>query len=78
MDKPVSQTGTLDYLNEFGVEFMGIAPVEHGFTILLRCVVCGHTWDAQRSSPDFEKEATECPKAATSKKHAPKAPKKKE
>ena len=51
MDKPVKQVGTLDYLSEFGVEFMGLAPVEHGWTLLLHCVVCGHTWEIASGRP---------------------------
>ena len=78
MDKPVKQSGTLDYLDEFGIEFEGLAPSEEGWLICLRCSVCGHPWSSVRTSPEFEKEATECPKAHTSKKHTGKGPKKKE
>jgi hypothetical protein len=78
MDRPVKQSGTLDNLSQFAIEFDGLVPSEEGWLICLRCSTCGHQWTAARTSPEFEKEATECPQALTAKKHTGKSPKKKE
>jgi hypothetical protein len=69
MDNPVRQSGTLDALDRFGIVFEGLVPTPGGWTLGFRCVTCGHVWTAMRSSAEFRKEATECPKAQTSKKH---------
>ncbi|MBV8880178.1 MAG: hypothetical protein JO332_09460 [Planctomycetaceae bacterium] len=69
MDRPVKQTGTLDALDRFGVEFEGLVPGDQGWMIGLRCFVCNHRWTTSRTRMDFEREATECPKSQTSKKH---------
>jgi len=69
MDNPVKQSGTLDSLDRFGVTFEGLIPSQEGWVLGFRCETCGALWTAARSSPDFQKEATECPKASTSKKH---------
>ena len=69
MDRPVKQTGTLDALNQFGIEFEGLVPSEHGWAIGLHCVICHHRWTTMRTNLAFEREATECPKSQTSKKH---------
>ncbi len=71
MDNPVKQSGTLDGLDHFGITFEGLIPSQDGWEIGFRCATCGALWTAKRSSPDFQKEATECPKALTSKKHQP-------
>ena len=68
-NRPVKQTGTLDALDRFGIEFEGLVPSENGWAVGLRCVVCNHRWTTMRTRVEFEHEATECPKAATSKKH---------
>lgn len=72
MDNPVKQSGTLDGLDRFGITFEGLIPMQDGWALGFRCGTCGALWTASRSSQDFQKEATECPKAATSKKHQPK------
>ena len=69
MDNPVKQSGTLDSLDQFGITFEGLIPGQEGWELGFRCETCGALWTAKRSSPDFQKEATECPKAATSKRH---------
>jgi hypothetical protein len=69
MDNPVKQTGTLDSLDQFGITFEGLIPTEAGWAIGFRCGTCGALWTAMRSSETFQKEATECPRAQTSKKH---------
>jgi hypothetical protein len=69
MDSPVKQTGSLDAIDQFGIVFEGLVPTEMGWALGFRCETCGALWTAQRSSADFQKEATECPKASTSKKH---------
>jgi hypothetical protein len=69
MDNPVKQSGTLDCLDRFGITFEGLIPTQEGWALGFRCETCGALWVAARSSSDFQKEATECPKAATSKKH---------
>jgi hypothetical protein len=69
MDNPVKQTGTLDSLDQFGITFEGLIPTEAGWALGFRCGTCGALWTAARSSETFQKEATECPKAQTSKKH---------
>ena len=70
MDNPVRQSGTLDSLDQFGIAFEGLIPTMDGWAVGLRCLTCEHVWTAQRSSADFQKEATQCPRLATSKKHA--------
>ena len=77
MDNPVKQSGTLDCLDRFGITFEGLIPTQEGWSLGFRCGTCGHLWTAMRSSAEFQKEATECPKALTSKKHLPKGPNKK-
>ncbi|MBI3855861.1 MAG: hypothetical protein HY293_09250 [Planctomycetes bacterium] len=77
MDSPVKQSGSLDALDQFGISFEGLMPTMDGWAIGLRCQTCGYGWNVVRSSTDFQKEATGCPKAATSKKHAAKGPTKK-
>lgn len=77
MDNPVRQSGTLDGLDQFAITFEGLIPSPDGWALGFRCETCGHEWSTMRSSPDFQKEATECPKALTSKKHARKGPDKK-
>lgn len=74
MDNPVKQSGTLDSLDRFGIAFEGLIPTMDGWSIGFRCETCGHRWTAMRSSADFQKEATACPKAQTSKKHLAKGP----
>ena len=69
MDSPVKQTGTLDALDQFDVTFEGVIPTQEGWALGFRCAICGALWTAVRSSADFQKEATTCPKAQTSKKH---------
>jgi hypothetical protein len=69
MDSPVKQSGTLDALDRFGITFEGLIPMQDGWELGFRCETCGALWTSKRSSPDFQKEATECPKALTSKKH---------
>ena len=69
MDNPVKQSGTLDALDRFGISFEGLVPSEDGWALGFRCETCGAVWSAMRTSADFQKEATECPKALTSKKH---------
>lgn len=78
MDSPVKPFGTLDYLDQFGIEFQGLVPTPEGPALAFRCETCGHTWSLMRSNPEFQKEATECPKAQTSKKHTGKAPPRKQ
>ena len=68
-NRPVKQTGTLDALNQFDIEFEGLVPSEDGWAIGLRCIVCNHRWITMRTKLEFEREATECPKAQTSKRH---------
>ena len=77
MDNPVKQSGTLDNLNQFGIAFEGLVHTMDGWAIGFRCGICGHVWSAMRTSADFQKEATGCPKAHTSKKHTGKGPDKK-
>ena len=72
MENPVKQSGTLDALDQFGIAFEGLIPTMDGWAIGLRCLTCDHVWTAQRSGADFRKEATHCPRTATSKKHAAK------
>ncbi len=69
MDNPVKQSGTLDALDRFGIEFEGLIPIQEAWALGFRCTTCGHRWSSMRANPDFQKEATECPKALTSKKH---------
>ena len=69
MDNPVKQTGTLDGLDQFGIAFEGLIPTMDGWAIGFRCVTCEHVWAVMRSDADFQKEATQCPRIATSKKH---------
>ena len=77
-NRPVKQTGTLDALDQFGIEFEGLVPSEDGWAIALHCIVCNHRWVTMRTKLEFEREATECPKSQTSKKHqAAKGPDKK-
>ena len=76
MDNPVKQSGTLDSLDRFGITFEGLIPTEEGWALGFRCETCGALWTSTRSSSDFQKEATECPKAQTSKKHQPRDKKK--
>jgi DNA-binding transcriptional LysR family regulator len=61
---------------QFGIEFEGVVPTEEGWAIALHCIVCKHRWTTMRTRLEFEREATECPKAQTSKKHQPKGDKK--
>jgi hypothetical protein len=77
MDSPVRQSGTLDNLDQFGIAFEGLVPTPEGWALGFRCVMCGHVWALMRSSAEFQKEATECPKAQTSKKHTGKGSNKK-
>jgi hypothetical protein len=77
MDNPVKQSGTLDALDQFGITFEGLVPSEAGWALGFRCQTCGEIWIAMRSGPDFQKEATTCPKALTAKKHLGKGPSKK-
>jgi hypothetical protein len=72
MDNPVKQSGSLDGLDRFGISFEGLIPTQDGWALGFRCETCGALWASQRSSAGFQREATECPKAATSKKHQPK------
>jgi hypothetical protein len=72
MDNPVKQSGTLDSLDRFGIAFEGLIPTMDGWAIGLRCLTCDHVWTAQRGDADFQKEATTCPRAGTSKKHTAK------
>lgn len=77
-NRPVKQTGTLDALDQFGVEFEGLVPSDDGWALALHCIVCNHRWTAMRTRVEFEHEATQCPKSQTSKKHhAGKGPEKK-
>ena len=69
MDNPVKQSGTLDGLDQFGIAFEGLIPTMDGWAIGFRCLTCEHVWTAMRSEADFQKAATQCPRAATSKKH---------
>lgn len=69
MDSPVKQTGSLDAIDQFGISFEGLVPTEMGWALGFRCETCGEIWATMRSSADFQKEATVCPKATTSKKH---------
>jgi hypothetical protein len=75
-NRPVKQTGTLDALNQFGIEFEGLVPLEDGWAIGLHCLVCKHHWITMRARVEFEHEATQCPKSQTSKKHQHKGDKK--
>ena len=72
MENPVKQSGTLDALDQFGIAFEGLIPTMDGWAIGFRCLTCDHVWTAMRSDADFQKEATQCPRVATSKKHAAK------
>lgn len=70
MEKPAKLKGTLDDLDQFGVEFIAVAPLEDGNAAIgLRCSTCGYQWLAVRASESFDKDVSECPKAGTSKKH---------
>lgn len=77
MDSPVKAVGTLDYLDQFGIVFEGLIPTPEGPALGLRCTICGHAWVVFRASSEFPKNATECPKSHTSKKHTSKSPGKK-
>ena len=75
MDNPVKQTGTLDSLDQFGIAFEGLIPTMEGWAIGFRCLTCDHVWTAVRGDAGFQKEATQCPRLTTSKKHAAKGKK---
>ena len=68
-NRPVKQTGTLDALNQFGIEFEGLLPSDDGWAIGLHCLICKHRWTTMRTRVEFEHEATQCPKSQTSKRH---------